>query len=118
MMDVGNDREFGFLYEPPLELLEPTFSTLFAAALPPEPRRQAIQLSSFFKVPERTSRAAIQARLLAGLTDPDAGVRAAARAVVSRELSLTGAENDTGRLELAQMMRWPGPDQPRPARPC
>ena len=100
MMDVGNDREFGFLDDPPLELLETSFSALFAAELPPEPRRQAIQLSSFFKVPERTSRAAIQARLLAGLTDPDAGLRAAASAVVSRELSLTGAEKDSGRLEL------------------
>ena len=71
MIDVGNDREFGFLYEPPLALLERTFTVLFTASLPTEPRRQSIQLCSFFKVPERTSNAAIQARLLAALADSD-----------------------------------------------
>ena len=74
MIDVGNDREFGFLYEPPLDVLERTFTALLAANLPPEPRRQAIQLCSFFKVPERTSSVAIQARLLAALADSDASV--------------------------------------------
>ena len=98
MIDVGNDREFGFLYEPPLDVLERTFTALLAANLPPEPRRQAIQLCSFFKVPERTSSVAIQARLLAALADSDASVRAAARVVVGSELSLTGAEDDAGRI--------------------
>ena len=74
MIDVGNDREFGFLYEPPLDVLERTFTALLAANFPPEPRRQAIQLCSFFKVPERTSSVAIQARLLAALADSDASV--------------------------------------------
>jgi hypothetical protein len=116
MVDVGNDREFGFLHEPPLELLERTFSTLFAANLPAEPRRQAIQLCSFFKVPERTSNTAIQSHLLAALLDPDAGVRAAARGVVGSELSLTGAENDPGRLSaLNDLLTGPGSADARAA---
>jgi hypothetical protein len=41
---------------------------------------------------------AIQARLLAALADSDASVRAAARVVVGSELSLTGAEDDAGRI--------------------
>ena len=98
MIDVGNDREFGFLYEPPLALLERTFTVLFTASLPTEPRRQSIQLCSFFKVPERTSNAAIQARLIAALLDSNTTVRAAARAVVGSELSLTGTEDDAGRI--------------------
>ena len=47
MIDVGNDREFGFLYEPPLELRERTFTLLFAAKLPAEPEApgyRALQL--------------------------------------------------------------------------
>ena len=36
MLDVGNDREFGFLYEPPLDVLERTFTALLAADLPAE----------------------------------------------------------------------------------
>ena len=116
MIDVGNDREFGFLYEPPLELLERTFTTLFAANLPTEPRRQAIQLCSFFKVPERTSNAAIQAHLLAALGDSDASVRAAGCAVVGRELSLTGAEDDAGRLNvLNDVLTGPGSGDARAA---
>ena len=49
-------------------------------------------------MPERTSSPAIQARLLAALADPDPGVSAAARAVVGKELSLTGAEDDADRI--------------------
>jgi hypothetical protein len=98
MLDVGNDREFGFLYEPPLEVLERTFTKLLAADLPAEPRRQAIQLCSFFKLAARTSDPAIQSRLLAALHDSDAGVREAARSVVGGELALAGAEDDAGRM--------------------
>ena len=38
MIDVGNDREFGFLDQPTLEHLEQTFSQLLTAGLPKEPR--------------------------------------------------------------------------------
>ena len=94
MIDVGNDREFGFLYEPPLDVLERTFTALFAADLPAEARRQALQLCSFFKVPERTAAPALQARLLDALADPDAGVRETARQVVGRDLAFAGTEDD------------------------
>jgi hypothetical protein len=96
MLDVGNDREFGFLYEPPLDVLERTFAALLAAsrADPAEARRQAIELCSFFKLPKRATSQVIQRRLLEALLDRDARVRKAARAVVGRELALTGAEND------------------------
>jgi cellulose synthase operon protein C len=36
MIDVGNDREFGFLYEPGIEQLEVSLGPLLSAALPPE----------------------------------------------------------------------------------
>ena len=116
MADVGNDREFGFLYEPPLELLEKSFSALLAADLAVESRRQAIELCSFFKVPERTGNPAIRARLLAALADPDASVRAAARTVVGRELSLAGAENEPGQLKmLNDVLTGLGSPEARPA---
>ena len=63
MLDVGNDREFGFLYEPPLEKLEKVFAALFDAKLPEKARSQAIQLCHFFKVPDRTRDATILARI-------------------------------------------------------
>ena len=72
MIDVGNDREFGFLYQPDLSALEAAFSRLLTADLPAKARRQAIQLAGFFKLPGRTRSAAIQIALLRRLSDPRA----------------------------------------------
>jgi HEAT repeat protein len=104
MIDVGNDREFGFLYEPPLEDLERIFVALLKAELPAGSRRQAIQLCSFFKVPERTANAEIQMALLRALADQAPDVRAVARAVVSRELTLVGAEQDGERIKAVRAL--------------
>jgi HEAT repeat protein len=99
-IDVGNDREFGFLYEPDVQSLESAFEPLLRAELPPEPRRQAIQLAGFFQLPGQTRNAAIQRAILRRLSDPDSLVREAARSVVGHDLSLAGAEGDPERMEL------------------
>jgi hypothetical protein len=114
MLDVGNDREFGFLYEPPLEMLERSFAALLTAELRPFPRKQAIELSSFFKVPARTRDKTIQTRFISLLADTDLGVRAAAQAVVSGELSLVGSENDPANIGLIRQLLDKGGDS-RPA---
>ena len=75
MIDVGNDREFGFLYQPGLSALESTFSRILTADLPASARRQAVQLAGFFKLPGRTQSPAIQIALLRRLSDPDPLVR-------------------------------------------
>jgi hypothetical protein len=117
MFDVGNDREFGFLYEPPLEQLEKTFAAILSVQnYDVGVSRQAIELCSFFKVPERTSNATIQARLLEALWDPDPGVREAARTVVRRELALSGAEKNPRIVSmLLDELRWPGSSEKRSA---
>jgi hypothetical protein len=99
MIDVGNDREFGFLHEPPVELLDRTFASLLTFAMPAGSRQQAIKLSSFFKVPSRTTDPIIQDRILLALNDPDPGVRGAANGVVRNELALHGLEDDPGRVD-------------------
>ena len=71
MIDVGNDREFGFLYQPDLSALEAAFTPLLTADLPARSRRQAIQLAGFFKLPGRTRSPAIQMALLQRLSDPE-----------------------------------------------
>jgi cellulose synthase operon protein C len=106
MIDVGNDREFGFLYEPPTDVLERTFVAVFDKESRPETRRQAILLSGFFRVPELSGSADIQSALLSSLVDPDAGVRAAARRTVGENLSLHGAEKDpTRRRQIRDLLR-------------
>ncbi len=106
MLDVGNDREFGFLYEPPTDVLDRTFEAVFQAEASPEVRRQSILLASFFLVPGRTSSPVVQSALLKGLTDPDESVREAARKVVGEELSIEGIERDPDRfLNLLELLR-------------
>jgi cellulose synthase operon protein C len=93
MLDVGNDREFGFLHEPPSTVLDRTFEALLNAGSTPEIRCRSIQLASFFLIPGRTEDPSIQAGILRGMTDPDASVRAAARAAITHDLALRGAES-------------------------
>jgi cellulose synthase operon protein C len=100
MIDVGNDREFGFLYQPDLGALETTFARVLTADLPPDARRQSLQLAAFFRLPERTENPAIQTAFLERLSDPDAAVREAARAVVATSLDPRGAEGDPRRIFL------------------
>ncbi len=102
MIDVGNDREFGFLYQPDLSKLETTFARLLTRNLPPEARRRSLQLAGFFRLPERTESAAIQMAVLERLNDPDSTVREAARALVATSLDPRGAERDPRRIALLQ----------------
>ena len=99
MIDVGNDREFGFLYEPKSEELERTFGPLLMADLPSDSRRQAIQLASFFRVPSQSPSLAIQKALLRRLTDPDERVRVEARTVIAGELELATPVSDRELLD-------------------
>jgi len=114
MIDVGNDREFGFLYQPELSTLEAAFSRLLTADLPPEPRRQAIQLAGFFKLPGRSRSSAIQTALLRRLSDPEPAVRAAARAIVVDDFDVSGAEEDPERIALIRSA-LEGPQESRQA---
>lgn len=93
MIDVGNDREFGFLYEPPAELLDRALAAALGADLDPDARRRAILLARFFLVPGRTTSPAVRSALLAALDDPDPAVREAAGDAVG-ELSLRGLADD------------------------
>ena len=99
MIDVGNDREFGFLYEPPLDVLERTFT---ATSSPPTfPRSRGARPFSFAASSRcRRGRAAWRSRLACSprLPTPTPACRTAARVVVGSELSLTGAEDDAGRI--------------------
>lgn len=99
MLDVGNDREFSFFYEPPVDVLDRAFASLFSSDdLKSATRKQALQLASFFRVPERSTRPAIQSALLKSLADPDPEVRRAARFAVGDGLALKGAESDADQI--------------------
>jgi len=113
-IDVGNDREFGFLYDVPLSDLEATFASLFGGTLPPDGQKRALQLASFFKLPARTEDARIQLAVLQALRDPDADVRRAAIALVGESMSFAGAEADPSRAGLVGRLLLES-DEARPA---
>jgi cellulose synthase operon protein C len=102
MIDVGNDREFGFLYQPDRLALESVFSRLLSARLPREPRRRSLQLAAFFKVLEQSESSDLQMAVLRSLSDGDGEVREAARSVISSSLDPRGAEEDPSRIVLLQ----------------
>jgi HEAT repeat protein len=100
MIDVGNDREFGFLFQPSLGELESAFIPLLQAELPPRARQQALRLASFFRLPSGTQRPSVQTAILRRLSDPDQAVQATARAIVSSELELARIEDNPAQMAL------------------
>lgn len=98
--DIGNDREFQFLYQPPQPELDALFRHLFRVEDQAAPRRQAFQLAQFFRVPARTENAALQRAFLEALEHEDAGVRRVAREIVAKDLMLAGHESEPQTLAL------------------
>jgi cellulose synthase operon protein C len=103
MIDVGNDREFGFVYQPELSAVEATFARLLTADLPATARRQTLQLASFFKLPGRTHNPSIQTAMLRQLLDTRPDVREAAKTIVADDdFNPDGIEDDPARIALIQ----------------
>jgi cellulose synthase operon protein C len=102
MIDVGNDREFGFLYHPERQALDSVFARLFKMQLPARARAQALNLAAFFGVLERSEDAGLQMAVLEMLADRDPQVREAAQAIVRTGLDPRGAEADPRRIALLQ----------------
>jgi len=112
MIDVGNDREFGFLYEPPASVLERTFRALLDSETRPVLRRKAILLASFFLAPERSADPTLRRLLLEAMNDADHGVAEAAREVVAKSINLSDIDSDAvSKDSLMRALRDDGPVQ-------
>jgi hypothetical protein len=100
MIDVGNDREFDFLYTPPQDRLDRTFLAVFEHEAVPAVRQTALRLADFFHLPAVSTDPRIQRVLLEGLRDPDPSVRAAATELARTTLALSGAHKVPETLAL------------------
>ena len=84
MIDVGNDREFGFLWKPDVREREAAVLPVLLARLPSESRRRAIRLAEFFRLPEESSDADFQKTWTACLADREK-VRKSSRSPAAAE---------------------------------
>jgi cellulose synthase operon protein C len=114
MIDVGNDREFGFLFQPDRQVLESVFARLFSMPLPARSRERALKLAAFFRVLEQSESPGLQVAALERLSDADQAVREAARALVATGLDPSGSEADPRRIALLQSA-LEGPPESRAA---
>ena len=88
MIDVGNDREFSFLYTPDESLLERTIGVLVASATNPHLRQRSIELASFFEMPRVSQSEGLQTAFLDATFSDNPGLRAVALDAVRRDLVL------------------------------
>ena len=109
MIDVGNDREFGFLSRPAANELEAAFLPLLRSDLPAESRRQCIQLAAFFRLPDETNDAAIRDALKDRLHDPDEAVRIVARKVLGDPGPIRPRPDYAAEPSVARPRTPPGP---------
>jgi hypothetical protein len=98
MIDVGNDREFSFIFEPSQGFLVETLGKVIETETRPAQQRRGFQLASFFEMPGRTESASIQTRLLVAAFADDAELRATAREVVRKDLVVLPDEAVTARV--------------------
>jgi HEAT repeat protein len=104
MIDVGNDREFGFLYTPPQGLLDQAFLAIFDHETDPALRRTALHLADFFLLPAQSADRRIQQTFLLSLAEPDASTRAAAEEIADKHLALRGVQGDPVLLDLIRKL--------------
>lgn len=100
MIDVGNDREFSFYHQPPQQILDRVFDSLFAdETLSDDSLAKAIRLSAFFYVPEQTEDSSYHSQLLGFTAHTSAEVREAALEFIRKTAQFAGAHDDAKLVE-------------------
>ena len=104
MIDVGNDREFSFMYTPDQSFLEATLGKLIES----EPRnaqlRRGIQLASFFEMPSQSASATLQLLLLSAMFSNSPELQDTAREVVRKDLVLRAQEDERIAAKVSEIM--------------
>jgi HEAT repeat protein len=105
MIDVGNDREFSFMFTPDQSYLDGTLGKVLLTESRPAQQARAIQLATFFEMPQQGNETPFQLALLSATQAEDATLRAMARDSVKRFMQVRpGAENVTA-AKVAEMLK-------------
>ncbi len=97
-LDICNDREFGFLYQPTLDFLEEAFESVFDST-DRDCFVRGIELARFFELPSRTRSDKLRMAWLLALRSDEARIREAA-ALAVREMSFEDFLNEAKMSEL------------------
>jgi hypothetical protein len=92
MIDVGNDREFSFMFTPEQSYLNATLGKLIDTDERPAQLRRGFQLASFFEMLNHTPSRELQLALLDGMFAEQMPLRETAREVVQRDLVLRATQ--------------------------
>ncbi|MCC6699278.1 MAG: discoidin domain-containing protein [Candidatus Hydrogenedentes bacterium] len=95
MIDVGNDREFSFMFLPDMTYLDATLGKLIDTESRAAQKRRGLQLASFFEMPGQSNSTSLQTTLLASMYAEDSALRETARDVVRRDLILHTSQDPT-----------------------
>ncbi len=105
MIDVGNDREFSFMFTPTQQYLDDTIGKVFLTELRPAQQSRAMQLATFFEIPQQGTAEPFQLAVLSATQAEDATLRSTARDSVKRFMQVRpGADNATA-AKVADLLK-------------
>ncbi|MCL4691522.1 MAG: discoidin domain-containing protein [Candidatus Hydrogenedentes bacterium] len=107
MIDVGNDREFSFMFTPEQSYLDATLGTLIYSEDRPAQLRRGFQLASFFEMPNHTPSRDLQLALFNGMFAEQPDLRATAREVVQRDLVLRATQEPDVASRVLELLAEP-----------
>lgn len=105
MIDVGNDREFSFMFTPTQQYLNGTLGKVLLTETRPAQQSRAIELATFFEMPQQGTNEPFQLALLSATRAEDATLRAAARDTVKRFMQVRIGDGGATAAEVAESLR-------------
>lgn len=105
MIDVGNDREFSFMFEPTQEYLQGTLGKLVETETRPAQISRGIELATFFEMPARGEAPSFQLALLNATLADDATLKSVARDSVRRFMVVRRGENGATAARVAELLK-------------
>lgn len=105
MIDVGNDREFSFMFTPAQSYLDATLGKTLLTETRPAQQSRAIQLATFFEMPQQGSNVPLQLAVLSATQADDATLRATARDTVKRFMRVGPGTDNAVASKVAEMLR-------------
>jgi len=104
MIDVGNDREFSFMFTPEQPYLQATLGKVLETETRPAQQGRAIQLATFFEMPQRGEAASFQLALLNAAQASDTSLQTTARESIREFMQIRAGADDSVAEKVSLML--------------